>query len=292
MLTALYGWVVGAQETMWLWKWGEVQKFEQVDSVLFDNFTEGQLSGTFHVSDRINIRFSKGNLQYQASTGTWRFAEQQYDVVGQDNEHISATNDGWIDLFGCFTSGFVNFYPYLSDTDLFTYPVIMNTASSEYDWGQYNPISNGGHRVGVWRTLGQGEWNRLMRDRLAANLCAQAVVNGVNGYVLLPDKWVQPDGVSFIPRAEDCTSNVYDVEQWEKMEANGAVFLPYAGERYGTKVSNVGEMGKYWTISPENASTIYSWYRFFPFNEKDATNGEKLERRMHGYSVRLVMDVP
>lgn len=31
------------------------------------------------------IQFAPGNLQYQASTGTWRFAENQYDVIGEGN---------------------------------------------------------------------------------------------------------------------------------------------------------------------------------------------------------------
>ena len=39
---------------------------------------EGALPGLFSVSDNKKVSFSKGNLQYQASTNTWRFAEQQY----------------------------------------------------------------------------------------------------------------------------------------------------------------------------------------------------------------------
>lgn len=43
---------------------------------------------------------SPGNLQYQASTGIWRFAEHQYDYIGSGNENISTSYSGWIDLFG------------------------------------------------------------------------------------------------------------------------------------------------------------------------------------------------
>ena len=28
------------------------------------------------------VQFSQGNLQYRAATHTWRFAQHQYDVVG------------------------------------------------------------------------------------------------------------------------------------------------------------------------------------------------------------------
>ena len=49
---------------------------------------EGVLPGFFSVSETKKIRFSKGNLQYQASTDTWRFAENQWDFEGLKNENI------------------------------------------------------------------------------------------------------------------------------------------------------------------------------------------------------------
>ena len=61
---------------------------------------EGSLPGLFTINaDGDQVHFSQGNLQYQASTNTWRFAEHQYDYVGADNANISATYTGWIDLF-------------------------------------------------------------------------------------------------------------------------------------------------------------------------------------------------
>ena len=70
--------------------------------------TEGSLVGKFSVSSSKQVSFSKGNLQYQASTNTWRFAENQTDYIGEANSNISATYDGWIDLFGWGTSGYNN----------------------------------------------------------------------------------------------------------------------------------------------------------------------------------------
>ncbi len=70
--------------------------------------TEGSLVGKFSVSSSKQVSFSKGNLQYQASTNTWRFAESQTDYIGAANKNISATYDGWIDLFGWGTSGYDN----------------------------------------------------------------------------------------------------------------------------------------------------------------------------------------
>ena len=39
----------------------------------------------FSVSPSKVVFFSRGNLQYQASTNTWRFAPHQYDFIGADN---------------------------------------------------------------------------------------------------------------------------------------------------------------------------------------------------------------
>lgn len=62
--------------------------------------SEGALKGEFSVSATKKVHFSQGNLQYQASTKTWRFAEHQYDYIGSANSQISSSYTGWIDLFG------------------------------------------------------------------------------------------------------------------------------------------------------------------------------------------------
>ena len=40
-------------------------------------FSEGAINGVFSVASNKKVYFSQGNLQYQASTRTWRFAEHQ-----------------------------------------------------------------------------------------------------------------------------------------------------------------------------------------------------------------------
>ena len=67
----------------------------------------------FAVSENSYVAFAKGNLQYQASTNTWRFADKQYDVIGEENANVSENYDGWIDLFGWGTSGYNNRMPYM-----------------------------------------------------------------------------------------------------------------------------------------------------------------------------------
>ena len=62
---------------------------EEHDEVIVDDYDyesviypQGAVKGVFSVSKNKRVCFSQGNLQYQASTDTWRFAEHQYDVVG------------------------------------------------------------------------------------------------------------------------------------------------------------------------------------------------------------------
>ncbi|MBO7125788.1 MAG: hypothetical protein J6V74_08115, partial [Bacteroidales bacterium] len=200
----------------------------------------GAIMAAFSISDSKQIYFSQGNLQYQASTGTWRFAEHQYDIIGSDNSNISSSYSGWIDLFGWGTSGYNGKNPFMTSTDYSDYGDGSNDiAGTNYDWGVYNAISNGGNQAGQWRTLTYNEWSYLINSRAnASSKYGVATVNNVNGLVLLPDSWTLPNGVTFTSGvANDYgsdyykTVNNYSAEEWSKMEANGAVFLPAAGYR-------------------------------------------------------------
>ena len=169
----------------------------------------GTIKSAFSVSSTQKVYFSTGNLQYQASAGTWQFAENQYDVIGKDNSNISSTNAAFIDLFGWGTSGWENgveaFQPYSTEYDYAKYYVggsSENNLVGSYanaDWGVYNSISNGGGKAGMWRTLTAEEWYYVIKDRKNAyDLYSVAKVNGVNGLILLPDNWTTPSSIEFI----------------------------------------------------------------------------------------------
>ena len=149
-----------------------------------DDCPTGAINGLFSVSGSRQVYFSKGNLQYQASTNTWKFAESQYDYIGDANSNISSSYDGWIDLFGWGTSGYhdandpynVNYQPWSSSDSLldneynsYGYGPSSNMpdmnltgTSANYDWGVNNPISNGGNTANQWRTLTQPEWSYIL----------------------------------------------------------------------------------------------------------------------------------
>ncbi len=247
---------------------------------------EGALKGKFSVSATKQVYFSQGNLQYQASTGTWRFAENQYDVIGDDNKNISSTYSGWIDLFGWGTSGYDNKYPYMTSTTSRDYGDGSNDiAGTNYDWGVCNAIINGGNKAGMWRTLTKDEWDYLNSTRTnASDLCGQATVNEQAGYILLPDGWSTPSGLTFTANPNNFTTNSYSASEWSKMEAAGAVFLPCAGNRFGTGVDDVGSYGYYWS------STAYDNYGAYGFNFNSGNADVYSSLRGFGYSVRLATE--
>ena len=251
----------------------------------------------FSVREGYQVLFSQGNLQYQGSTNTWQFAENQYDYVGSDNSNISSTNSGWIDLFGWGTSGYnhgANCYqPWSTSTtysDYYAYDINnynLNDSTGKADWG-YNAISNGGDTENSgWRTLTKAEWVYLFNTRGGENQIryAKACVNNVNGVILLPDDW-SADYYSLdnanIANA-NYSANQIDSTQWNTLEQHGAVFLPAAGFRSGTSVYNFGSFGFYWSASYNGSSS--AWYVGVGDGILSAAHDGN---RSNGLSVRLV----
>ena len=229
---------------------------------------EGAIRGLFTVdANGTQVWFSQGNLQYKSGTG-WRFAESQYDYVGAWN-----TNN-WVDLFGwgTWTGGASN-------------PTNTSTDQTVYSWNNSDFTQTLANGSGTWRTLSSAEWRYLFNTRTnAASRYGHGRVNGVNGMIILPDVWTLPAGLSFTP-GNSAWTNVYTTAQWEQMEANGAVFLPAAGYREGTIVSNVGQNGYYWSKTSIGGSMAHCLsITSSSLNPRNSSDGY-YER---GYSVRLV----
>ena len=254
-------------------------------------YTSEAVFGAFSVAKDKLVYFSKGNLQYRASTGTWRFAEHQYDYVGDaelgtvyengvkcDNSKISSTYRGWIDLFGWGTGN---------------NPTLSSKSEADYsnftDWG-VNMISSNGK---PFRTLTDEEWYYILYDRPnASDLYAPGTVNDVYGLIILPDKWSNPSGVTFKPSVKDWNynDNSYSGSRWEKLEENGAIFLPAAGLRIGTEmeIGTVRGFGQYWSSTHWLSTPSYAYILMFGWNDAGHTGGTS---RVHGVSVRLVQDL-
>lgn len=257
---------------------------------------DGAVAGLFSVSEGQQVYFSTGNLQYRASTKTWRFAENQWDYVGYANLSISETCDDWIDLFGWGTSGYAHgavcYQPWSISTNLSDYSSYgknkhnKNDRYDKTDWG-CNAISNGGNVENTWRTLTFEEWEYVFWGRKTPSGIhyAKARVNNVNGVILLPDDW-NSSYYSFSSvnnRRAEYVTNIISLTQWNILEHYGAVFLPAAGNRHGTIVNGVGSNGYYWSAS--YSGSYSAWDLDFYISDLNTGYGNG---RDTGFSVRLV----
>ena len=258
----------------------------------------GAVNSWFSVGDFTVVQFSRGNLQYQPSSGTWRFADYQYASLGAENRNIAQSSDSWIDLFGWGTSGWNSganaYFPWSNDQSDANYLVGGNASfglsgdMSNADWGKFNPIQNGGNVAGLWRTLTKDEWiflfdtNYLRKDKWAL-----ATINGFyKGVILLPDNWVRPDGIDYSHGAPlGYNTNKYTNQQWLKLQSSGAVFLPMSGLRDGSDVSAVNSDGYYWSSTPDGADAAHAlWILAGTISPSASRN------RHYGLSVRLVLE--
>lgn len=263
----------------------------------------GKLPGVFSVSNTSKVQFSQGNLQYQASTDTWRFASNQYDYMGNANDNISHTYNGWIDLFGWGTSGWNSgnvFYEPWDDNydfgsdELYGPPGLHDLTGSyaNADWGVYNAISNGGNASNMWRTLSQSEWIYMFNTRITSSgiRYAKAQVNNIKGVILLPDNW--SENIYGFNYANDGTasfnSNVINTTQWIALENAGAVFLPASGYRFEFYAAFVGVRGHYWSTTAD--SEISACVLSFENDMVQLLQGPEsyCDMRHYGNSVRLV----
>ena len=283
--------------------------------------TPGLLTGKFSVSATKQVQFSQGNLQaviasgptdtYNYTASSWKFAENQWDYIGNAAGNTTFAVGSTVDLFGWVgTSASYDTYGLCTQKDHSdaAFGQCYGTSSSDAlknDWGKL-AISNGGNTANSgWRTLtggDDGEWLYLFKTRTtggtvfgtASARYAHATINTdgtpVNGIILFPDGVDIAD--SEVTTAGDvnhqsdwgtkCTS-----AQWTALAAKGCVFLPAAGMRGGTTVEYAGERGFYWSSSPRSSLS------------NSACNVEFLSLsiswnssyRHCGHSVRLVRDV-
>ncbi len=281
-----------------------------IDSITFPSPSSHTSSGTFQVSATKYVHFSSGNLQYTPSTDTWAFAAEQYEFFGSDN--VSNSDLAYeIDLFGWSAEG--NNAPWganISDD-------AKNYLGDFADWGQ-----NIQNDTALYHTLTTDEWAYLIGKREnASSLYGIGRIDlsddgktYANGLFLLPDDWVSPEGITFSSGFSDIesveafgTKQTFTLEQWRKMEAAGAVFLPAAGVRQGAKVSLTQEFGYYWTATAGD-NTVTAVDNTETAGNNTATAGNENDQayvcsfqsassqgtsrtavsRAYGYSVRLV----
>lgn len=240
-----------------------------------NSMDEGALSGLYSVSATQKVRFSKGNLQYNTTTSEWSFMANQYNIVEQANQNVGTDYANWsvVSLFGWGTGN---------------NPTCTSGNFSNFDeWGN-NAIVNGGNTPNSgWRTPTSDEWHYLFTSSDRSNKrFLKATILGHKGVILFPDSY---DGTELTGSYSYNTSGFQSVDNddWVKMEAVGAAFLPAAGMRNGTNCTvvngDVGKDGAYWSST---------YQREVWFNKGDDLNDQFATGNLNwGQSVRLVRDV-
>ena len=292
-------------------------------ATLYLNLTNRSgLPGLFSVSSTKQVRFASGNLRYSnygthvvadgtSATGTWSFATNQYDYIGNNNSVINYPNfTSNIDLFGWGTSGWNSgataYLPYsYSRTASDYHPSSSNLANT--DWGVYNAISNGGNAPGIWRTLTSSEWNYLLSSRATSPLSSVTNAryayirintgsNYIMGLLIFPDTFTWPSQAGTIPPTINgivgptwATYPSYTIAQFTALENAGCVFLPAAGYRDGTNLVTVNDRGFYWTstLLPSSPTTHAYGVNVTPDQVPASVYGSELSS---GFLIRLVQD--
>lgn len=245
------------------------------DDVSDVTLTPGTSSDSrFSVAANTQVCFSPGNLQAvfaeaNTSSYTWRFAEHQYDCVGDAVANTvvgydCVTTAGTVDLFGWVGASYndySSYWPHSQVTNVVTPYGICNSSNRFRQYGVYEnePLAKdwgkaaaslGGYDT--WRTPSIDEWDYLFNTR-ATNTTINGVANAryteatintdgtpVNGIILFPDDYVGPTsnaeanpmGITFgtINNQSSWTTQC-TISGWKSLEFVGCVFLPAAGKR-------------------------------------------------------------
>ena len=249
----------------------------------------------FDLGGGLKVVFAPGNLQYNSAKNEWRFAEHQYDMIGADNNNISSTYNGWIDLFGWGTSGYRSCLPYDITMENEHYgsqgDYDLTGSYANYDWGVYNSskIKNNPDPSYKWRLLESVDWFPLFENHQHT----LATVCGVPGLLVFPKGFeVDEKEISL----DDYLHKTVKDEKY--LTDNGILFLPAAGRREGSK--RVTETtGWYHTATSYASQTIAKGCVIVEFySSRDDEDGEgyfstvgEPYGRHFGCAVRLVREV-
>ena len=222
-------------------------------------------------------------MQYLPAIRLWKFANAQYEYLGNANKYLKPTFRNWVDLFGWSANNTTAPFGVSTSTNVADY------AGDFVDWGT-NTIC--GEAPGTWRTLSADEWEYLLKKRKnASDLYGVAQVAGVNGMIILPDDWEEANGIVFKSGLHSSQVDDYSVyqsftdAQWLAMENAGAVFLPALGYRDGTNVEKCNTSGYYWSNTTSDEKSAYRLYFYSYFLAPNDVHS-----KYRGRSVRLVHD--
>ena len=180
-----------------------------------------------------------------------------------------------------------------------------------YEWDWYAEKSTWEEKESPWHPFSKAEITYILKERPdAEKLHLLASIEGINGLVILPDKWDItdihddkdiPDSLKITPTTGvmKYSANVFSDAQWGAMQCYGAIFLPAAGcakietikyknTRYKTRkeIKNryENQKGYYWTSTPLKDETKACCLVF----SEDHIDIMQLDKSYH-CSIRMIM---
>ena len=281
------------------------------------------IDADFSVDATHTVKFTSGNLQYQCSTKVWRFAPYQYGRIGKNNKNVANGYDGYIDLFCYGTSGYNKKYPYSYGENLAFYPKGV-ISQSNYDWGWYNYI--GGHPKQAFFLWTKNQVLYLLQTRTASTVkgkdnarYAIGKVGDYNGIFLFPDEFTLPNDININASNINIRTDLNGANAPSSAQVNHSdasctntqlvnskmVFLPCAGQMYGTKEIYSGtnyttdqciaRYANYHVSDADHTGTAsgINLNLCWPYNHNNSnktsicyTNSFSIQ---HGHSVRLIL---
>lgn len=256
----------------------QAEDIVSVATISFSDAQQGIVNGnalfTVNASGK-QVYFSKGNLQYQDKTGTFRFADHQYDCIPADADANKGSlgQEAWMDLFYWGSSniqvGKKTWNPasaipsYLNSSTMILGN--LNIDTTNYEWGR-NPIANGGNEANVWRTMTKQEWTYLLANHVY--MFAEIKYSDgrtYHGLVLVPDDYkgtVKLPEIGYVPYPD--RYDKFTGDEWTQMEMGGCVLLPCEGyiqlDKSGAASILTNRTGAYWTTTGyEKPEPAYEW---------------------------------
>lgn len=262
------------------------------------------------------VKFALGNLQYKPSTGEWRIAQHQYDYVGGgfNGQKCYPGSDLWDGEYGTVYENGVKCWNIRIGTatdaghagwiDALTFEEVPNTITINGETFRKPTADEYEYLCGINKNTNHRDNAEQLRAR-ARIILDEETPHGntfVNGMLLLPDDWdpkVLLAGKTIIPDLngkDGCWffyDNIITEGEWRLLEAQGAIFLPAAGNPNGKDGSKYNRSGFYWTSTPAAKADHCITLEFggYPYQNQNCTPVFEVRPKNYRRTFRLCQDV-
>lgn len=262
------------------------------------------------------VKFALGNLQYKPSTGEWRIAQHQYDYVGGGFKgHTKHPDtDLWDGEYGTIYENGVKCYNIRTDKptvtshvgwiDAFTFEEVPDAITINGETFRKPTAGEYDYLFGIDKNANHRDNAEQLRARARIILDEETPDHNtfVNGMLLLPDNWdpkVLLAGNTIIPDLngkDGCWffyDNILTEGEWRLLEAQGAIFLPAAGNPAGPDNAKFNRSGFYWTATKSDKANHCKTLEFggYPYNKQNCTPEFQDRPKNYRRTFRLCQDI-